>query len=166
MGRQDRVDSHTPDDRPRTMTLHTSPVSHIRIRSDAVAAPIDLGEIARHRDLLLTLADREIRVRYKQTALGVIWVLLQPLLASLIFAFLFGVVAGMPSAGRPYLLFAFAGMISWNLFSQAVARASNSLGGNAHIVAKVYFPRLILPLASLASALVDFAISLGLMFVF
>ena len=94
------------------------------------------------------------------------WVLLQPLMASLIFAFVFGVIARMPSAGLPYLLFAFAGMITWNLFSQTVSRASGSLLGNAHIISKVYFPRLILPLAAIVATLFDFTISLGLMSAF
>ena len=92
------------------MTTTPSSLPHIQVRSDAGRAPIDLREILRHRDLLLTLADRDIRVRYKQTVLGVVWVVLQPLLGSLIFAFVFGVVAHLPSNGRPYVLFAFAGL--------------------------------------------------------
>ncbi len=136
---------------------------HIRIRANERGAVIDVREILRYGDLLLTLADRDLRVRYKQTALGVAWVVLQPLLASLIFAFVFGVVAGLSSNGRPYVLFAFAGLMAWNTFSSILTRVSNSLVGNAQMVSKVYFPRLILPLASVASTLVDFGISLGLM---
>ena len=146
-------------------TTTPSSVPHIQVRSDAGRAPIDLREILRHRDLLLTLADRDIRVRYKQTVLGVVWVVLQPLLGSLIFAFVFGVVAHLPSNGRPYILFAFAGLMAWNTFSNALTRASFSLVGNAHMISKVYFPRLILPLASVASTLIDFGVTLALMFV-
>jgi ABC-2 family transporter len=153
------------DDNLMATTTTPSSVPHIQIRSDAGRAPIELREILRHRDLLLTLADRDVKVRYKQTVLGVAWVVLQPLLGSLIFAFVFGVVAHLPSNGRPYILFAFAGLMAWNTFSSAITRASFSLVSNAHMVSKVYFPRLILPLASVASTLIDFGASLGLMLV-
>ena len=138
---------------------------HIQIRADSGRIPIEFREIYRNRELLLTLAIRDIKVRYKQTALGAIWVILQPLMASLIFAFIFGVIAKMPSDGQPYILFAFAGLISWNLFSQIISKASISLIGNANMISKVYFPRLIMPLSSTGSALVDFAVSLVMMFV-
>lgn len=142
---------------PPTNLLHT------QIRANSGRAPIDFGELARYRDLLWTLADRDVRVRYKQTALGVLWVVLQPLLGSLIFAFVFGVVAGLPSNGVPYVLFAFAGLTAWNTFSGAVTRASTSLTNSSGMVSKVYFPRLILPLSSLGSVVVDFAVSLIMM---
>ncbi len=138
---------------------------HVQIRSDGKRSPIDLLELLQSRDLLLNLAIRDIKVRYKQTALGIVWVVLQPLLTSLIFAFIFGVLARMPSEGVPYILFAFAGLMAWNLFSQTVSKASSSLISNAHMVSKVYFPRLILPLSSAASALVDFAVTLAMLFV-
>jgi lipopolysaccharide transport system permease protein len=126
---------------------------------------IDLRELARYRELLLTLADRDLRVRYKQTALGVVWVVLQPLLASLIFAFVFGVVAGLAKTGRPYVLFAFAGLMAWNAFANIISRVSNSLVSNAAMLSKIYFPRLILPLSTAAATLVDFGVSLALMIV-
>ena len=138
-------------------------IPRIRIRADDVGAIIDLQELVHYRDLLLTLAARDLRVRYKQTILGIGWVVLQPLLASLIFSFVFGIVAGLSSNGRPYFLFAFAGMVAWNTFASAVTRISNSLVGNAHIISKIYFPRLIMPLASVATTLVDFCVSLGLL---
>jgi lipopolysaccharide transport system permease protein len=141
-----------------------SNLPHIQIRSDAGGAPIELREIVRHRDLLLRLADRDIKLRYKQTVLGVTWVVLQPLMASLIFAFVFGVVAHLPSEERPYLLFAYAGLMAWNVFSQTLTRVSYSLVSNGHLISKVYFPRMILPMASMTSTLVDFIASLGLMF--
>jgi lipopolysaccharide transport system permease protein len=146
-------------------TSSASNLYHIQIRSDSDRATFNLREILRHRDLLLRLADRDIRVRYKQTVLGMAWVVLQPLLASLIFAFIFGVLARMPSEGRPYILFAFSGLLAWNTFSQTVTRVSFALVGNAHLVSKVYFPRLILPIASVASTLVDFMVALVLMFI-
>jgi lipopolysaccharide transport system permease protein len=139
-------------------------IPYIRIRADEPGKLIDVPELLRYRDLLWTLADRDLRVRYKQTALGVIWVILQPLMASLIFAFVFGVVAKLPSDGnKPYLLFAFAGMTAWGVFSGVLTKVNTSLVSNAGMLTKIYFPRLILPLASTASALVDSSFSLGLM---
>ncbi|HEX3447062.1 MAG TPA: ABC transporter permease [Isosphaeraceae bacterium] len=145
-------------------TASPSNFQHIQIRSDSNLATLDLQEIFRYRDLLLTLADRDIRVRYKQTVIGVAWVVLQPLMTSLIFAFVFGVLARLPSEGRPYILFAFSGLLAWNAFSQTLTRVSFALVGNVHLVSKVYFPRLILPLAAMASTLVDFVVALVLMF--
>jgi lipopolysaccharide transport system permease protein len=145
-------------------TASPSNFHHIQIRSDSDLTTLDLREIYRYRDLLLTLADRDIRVRYKQTVIGVAWVVLQPLMTSLIFAFIFGVLARFPSEGRPYVLFAFSGILAWNVFSQTLTRVSFALVGNAHLVSKVYFPRLILPLAAVASTLVDFVVALVLMF--
>ncbi len=142
----------------------SSTAQHIQVRSDAGWAPIDLREILRHWGLLVTLAERDLKVRYKQTVLGVVWVLLQPLMAALIFAFIFGVLARFPSNGKPYVLFAFAGLMAWNVFAQTLTRVSYSLIANGHMVSKVYFPRLILPLASVASTLIDFGVALGLMF--
>ena len=138
-------------------------IPHVRIRPHAGRGAIDFGEIARYGDLLLTLTDRDIKVRYKQTVLGVLWVVLQPLIASLIFAFVFGIVAGLSSNGRPYVLFAFAGLTAWNTFANVLSRASGSIVSNAHIVSKVYFPRLLLPFSAAASTLVDLAVSLGVM---
>jgi lipopolysaccharide transport system permease protein len=137
---------------------------HIRIRATESSSLIDLPELLRFRDLLWTLAERDLRVRYKQTALGVIWVVLQPLIPALIFAFLFGFIAGLPSDGEPYLVFAFAGMMAWNTFANVLNRVSSSMLVNSGLLAKVYFPRLILPLSSVISALVDTLCSLAAMF--
>ncbi len=138
---------------------------HVRIRANEPAPLIDVPELMRFRDLLWTLAERDLRVRYKQTALGVIWVVLQPLMAALIFAFVFGVIAGMPSDGEPYLVFAFAGMTAWNTFANVLNKVSVSLVANGAMLSKIYFPRLVLPLSSVLSALVDSSFSLVLMFV-
>jgi lipopolysaccharide transport system permease protein len=122
----------------------------------------DLAETWRARDLLLTLAERDLRLRYRQTVLGVIWVVLQPLVAAGIFTFVFSTIAGLESDGRPYLLFTFAAMAGWNLFSGVLSRASASLVGNGHLLTRVYFPRLVLPLSVVPSALLDFAVSLAM----
>ncbi len=122
----------------------------------------ELGETWQARDLLFTFADRDLRLRYRQTALGVVWVVLQPLIAAGIFTFVFGTVAHLSSDGRPYLVFTFAALTGWNLFSGILTRASACLIGNANMVSRVYFPRLLLPLSVIPGALVDFAVSLGL----
>ena len=120
-------------------------------------------EIWNFRDLLVTLANRDLKIRYKQTALGVIWVVLQPLLAAGVFSFVFGVVAGLPSNGTPYLVFSFAGLLGWNFFSNVLSKVSSCLVGNAQLISKVFFPRLVLPLSGLGSCFVDFAVGLTLM---
>src|ERR1022692_63068 len=128
-------------------------------------AALNLRELWRYRDLLSILIERDIKLRYKQTALGIVWVVLQPLIAALIFAVIFGRLAKLPSDGAPYLLFVFCGLTAWNYFSQALQRAGNSLVSNAQLVSKIYFPRLLIPLAHTLAVLVDFVVMLLVLFV-
>lgn len=141
------------------------PRPHLTIRPTHGWIALDLREIWGFRDLLVSLANRDLKIRYKQTALGVIWVVLQPLLAAGVFSFVFGAVAGMPSGGRPYLVFSFAGLLGWNFFSNVLSKVSGCLVGNAQLISKVFFPRLILPLSGLGSCVVDFAVGLVMMVV-
>src|SRR6187402_419422 len=127
-----------------------------RIRTSSGWTALNLPEIWRFRDLLLSLATRDLKLRYKQTALGVIWVVIQPLMAAGIFSFVFGKVANLSSDGVPYLLFSFAGLLGWNLFSNTVTKCSICLVGNSQLISKVFFPRLILPFCVVPSVLVDF----------
>jgi len=124
---------------------------------------LDLKALWRFRDLLHAFAMRDIRLRYRQTALGVIWVVLQPLLSALIFAVVFGFIAKMPSQGMPYFLIAFSGMMGWTLFFGNLTRITPSLVANASLVRKIYFPRLLVPLGVVPSVLLDFLVSLGVM---
>ncbi|MEP7288292.1 MAG: ABC transporter permease [Chloroflexota bacterium] len=140
-------------------------LKHIRIQPATTWFPIDFGEIWAFRDLFAILAMRDIKLRYKQTMLGIIWVILQPLVASLIFAVIFGRIAALPSDGKPYLLFIYAGMLPWNLFAGCLQRAGNSLISDAKLITKVYFPRLIIPIASSAAVLLDFAVAFVVMIV-
>jgi lipopolysaccharide transport system permease protein len=126
---------------------------------------IDFKALWRFRDLLHAFAVRDIRLRYRQTALGATWVVLQPLLSALIFAVVFGFIAKMPSQGVPYFLIAFSGMMGWTLFMGNLTRVTPSLVANAALVRKIYFPRLLIPLGVVPSVLVDFLVSLGVMFV-
>lgn len=119
-------------------------------------------DIWRYRDLLGFLTLRDIRVRYKQTVLGVGWALIQPVVTTGIFSFVFGKLAGMPSGGVPYPLLVLAGLLPWQLFSSALAGSSASLISNANLISKVYFPRLIIPLSALGVAMIDFAVVLAL----
>ena len=132
----------------------------VRIRPPRRWEAVDLSSLWRFRDLLFALAVRDIKLRYRQTLLGVVWVVLQPLLGAGIFAFVFGRVARLDSGGEPYLLFAYAGLLAWNLFNGVVLKASGALVTNASLVAKVFFPRLLLPFSGVLSTLVDFGIAL------
>jgi lipopolysaccharide transport system permease protein len=118
---------------------------------------LDLRSLWLHRELLYFLVWRDVRVRYKQTMIGAGWAILQPLLTTIIFAVVFGRLAAMPSDGVPYPLFAYAALLPWTYFSQAVTRSGASLVGNANLITKVYFPRLLVPLASVATPVVDLA---------
>ncbi|HEX9484775.1 MAG TPA: ABC transporter permease [Gemmatimonadaceae bacterium] len=136
--------------------LHLVPLR--RIRSDARRTPLDLPELWRYRDLWLTLALRDVKLRYRQTALGIAWVVLLPLIASGVFTLVFGVVAHLPSEGNPYFLFVFAGFLGWTAFQNTLQRCSISLIGNTTLVTKVYFPRIMLPASSVLASVLDFAI--------
>jgi lipopolysaccharide transport system permease protein len=125
---------------------------------------LNLQELWEYRDLLLILAGRDVKLRYKQTALGILWVVLQPIIAALIFTVIFGRFAKLPSDGSPYLLFVFCGLLPWTYFSGAVQRASNSLIADSRLISKVYFPRLLIPIASTLSVSIDFGVSLVILF--
>ena len=122
-----------------------------------------MRDIWEFRDLLLTLGMRDVKLVYKQTLLGVAWVVLQPLLGAGIFTFVFGMLADMPSGKLPYFAFSFAGMLGWTLFSTTLNGASLVMVTNSHLVSKIYFPRLILPLSSAFQPVVNFGVSLVLM---
>ena len=132
----------------------------VRIGEGATSPLRALRELWNYRDLFNALGARDLRLRYRQTALGVLWVVLQPLAAALIFAFVFGHVAKVPTDGQPYVLFSLAALTGWNFFSSILTRASASLIQNPQLVSRVYFPRLILPLAVVPAALVDLAVTL------
>lgn len=137
------------------------PVLHIRPSSTNLAAA--LGELWAHRELLAFFAWRDLKVRYKQTALGVAWALLQPLFMMIVFSVFFGNLAKVPSDGLPYPIFAYCGLLPWQLFAYVLTNASNSLVANERLVTKVYFSRMTLPISSVLAGLVDFAIAFALL---
>jgi lipopolysaccharide transport system permease protein len=120
---------------------------------------VSLKDLWAYRELLFFLTWRDVKVRYKQTALGAAWAILQPLFMMVIFTIFFGRLAGVDSAGIPYPLFALAGLVPWTFFSNAITASGNSLVGSAHLITKVYFPRLIVPAAAMLAGLVDFALA-------
>jgi len=133
----------------------------VRIRPPGRWEALNLSALWRFRDLLWALALRDIKLRYRQTVLGVLWVVLQPLLGAGIFAFVFGRIAKLDSGGVPYVLFTYVGLLAWNLFSTTATKATTALVSNASLVSKVAFPRLLLPLSAAVSGLVDFAVGLA-----
>jgi lipopolysaccharide transport system permease protein len=139
------------------------PKPYLTIRPSSGWAAINIAEVWRFRDLLMSLAGRDLKLRYKQTALGVAWVVLQPLLAAGIFSFVFGKLASFPSHGVPYFLFSYVGLLGWNLFANTVTKTSTCLLGNSQLISKVFFPRLVLPLSAIPSVMVDFAVAAGML---
>jgi lipopolysaccharide transport system permease protein len=124
---------------------------------------LKLRDVWEYRELLYFLTWRDVKVRYKQTALGALWALLQPFFMMVIFTILFGRLAGIKSDGIPYPLFALAGLVPWTFFSNSVTSSSNSLVGSANLITKVYFPRLIVPASAMMAGLVDFFLAFGLL---
>ena len=127
---------------------------------------VDWKDLWAHRELLYFLVWRDLKVRYKQTALGIAWVLLQPLLMTLVFTVVLGRLVRISSNGIPYPLFAYSGLMLWTFFSGAIAVAGNCLVGNANLITKIYFPRLIIPLATVFARVVDLAVAFVILIAF
>ncbi len=125
---------------------------------------VNWSEIWRFRELLYFLAWRDVTIRYKQTALGILWAFIQPFLKLVVFSVIFGGLAKIDSEGFPYPIFVYAGLLPWQFFSESLSRSSFSVVGSANLITKVYFPRLIVPLSSAGACLVDFAISFVILF--
>lgn len=124
---------------------------------------LDWRELWAYRELLWVLTMRDIKVRYKQTVLGAAWAIIRPFITMVIFSVVFGQLAKMPSDGYPYPVFVYAGLLPWTFFAGAIGASGNSLVGSAHLVSKVYFPRLIIPLSSVGAGLVDLLVSTGIL---
>ena len=148
------------------MSAHSLSNPHtVVIRPPKGLAPLDLKLLWQFRDLLRAFAERDIRLRYRQTVLGAAWVILQPLMGAGIFSIVFGLIAKLPSDGVPYFLITYSGFLGWTLFQGIVARVSPSLVANSALIRKVFFPRLLVPLGVVPSVVLDFLVSLVLMFV-
>jgi len=141
----------------QTRTLEKSPV--IRITPPARWWEIPFGEVWEYRELLYFFVWRDIKIRYKQTAIGAAWAVLQPLLTMIVFTLFFGKLAHIPSDGLPYPIFYYSALLPWIYFAASLQNTTNTIVENQRVVTKVYFPRLILPLSSVCSGLVDFGVS-------
>jgi lipopolysaccharide transport system permease protein len=140
-------------------------VPYLKICPPTLWVPVNLGEVWEYRELLSAFTWRDIKIRYKQTALGFLWAIIQPLFMMLIFTIFFGRLAKIPSDGIPYPLFVLAALVPWTLFAEGLTRSTNSMITNAGIMTKVYFPRLIMPISGILSPLVDFCFSFSILIV-
>jgi lipopolysaccharide transport system permease protein len=131
----------------------------LRIQPSRGWVSLKLGELWEYRELLYFLIWRDIKVRYKQTALGATWAIIQPFFTMVVFSLFFGKLAKIPSDGIPYPIFSFAALVPWTFFANGLGQSSNSLVGSANLITKVYFPRLTIPIASVLSGIVDFALA-------
>lgn len=136
---------------------------HTRIVPSSGWVPLKVRDMWEYRELLYFLTWRDIKVRYKQTALGAAWAILQPFMTMVAFSLFFGQLGKIPSDGVPYPVFSFAALLPWGFFANALSQSSNSVVGSASLVSKVYFPRLVIPIASVLSGVVDFGIAFGVM---
>ena len=151
--------------------MSSGDVQQVRfLRPHRKAFALNLRELWSHQELLLFFIWRDLKVRYKQTVIGALWAVLQPFFTMIVFSIFFGNLAKIPSDGVPYPIFSYCGLLPWTLFSRGIAQASNSLVANTQLISKVYFPRLLLPIAAVVTGVVDFAIAflvlIGMMFYF
>lgn len=156
--------AHVVADRQAELHVAEPPVRGLKIAPGRRWPGLDLRELWSYRGLFFFLVWRDVKVRYAQTVLGAGWAILQPVLATGVFSLIFGGFARIPSDGTPYPLFSLAGLVPWTYFATALTGSSNSLISNAHVITKVYFPRLVVPLAPVLAGLVDLAITLVLLF--
>jgi len=147
----------------RTPQLPDEPLFVVEARKFGVG--MNLKELWTHRELLYFLVWRDVKIRYKQTLLGAAWAIIQPLLTMLVFTFIFGKVAKINSNGIPYPIFAYAALLPWTFFANAITTSGNSIVGSAHLITKVYFPRPIIPVASVCAGLIDLAVAFPMLVV-
>lgn len=155
-------DVRSPNQGKLTLTSRmTEPF--IRIQPDSSWVPLDFGELWDYRELVYFLTWRDIQGRYRQMALGWLWIALMPLINMVVFSIVFGKFAQIPSEGIPYPVFTYTALLPWQFFADATSKSASSLINNANLIAKVYFPRLIVPLVATLAGLVDFAVSMGVL---
>jgi lipopolysaccharide transport system permease protein len=148
-------------DATEPLSAETSHASIPTFRIEPARGWITIGfwELWQYRELLYFLTWRDVKVRYKQTALGAAWAIIQPFFMMVVFSLFFGRLAGVPSDGIPYPVFSFCGLLPWQLFAHALTESSNSLVGSQNLITKVYFPRLVIPIAAVLGGMIDFAIA-------
>ncbi len=144
-----------------TQIEHETPLVTLRPSKGWVS--LRLGELWRYRELLYFLTWRDIKVRYKQTVIGAAWAIIQPFTTMVVFSLFFGQLAGIPSDNLPYPIFSYAALVPWTFFAASLTNTSNSLVGNANLIKKIYFPRLVIPLSAVLSNVVDFCLAFGVL---
>ncbi|HZJ47238.1 MAG TPA: ABC transporter permease [Pyrinomonadaceae bacterium] len=142
-----------------SMTTGMDRKNVLRIEPSKGWVPLKMRDLWEYRELVYFLVWRNVKIRYKQTALGASWAIIQPFMTMLVFSLFFGRLAKVPSDNVPYPIFSFAGLVPWTFFANSLSLASNSLIGSAHLITKVYFPRLAIPIATVLSGVVDFAVA-------
>src|SRR3954470_9445511 len=157
------VNTSTTADERLSQVIHLPEKPLLTLTPSQGWISLNLGEVWAHRELLYFLTWRDIKIRYKQTALGAIWAIIQPLFPMLIFTLFFGRLAKIPSDGIPYSIFAYAGLLPWTYFASAVGNSSNSIVGSSNLISRVYFPRMIIPASAVLASLLDFAIAFVLL---
>ncbi len=138
---------------------------HLRIEPSQGFVPLKIKDLWEYRELLYFLVWRDIKVRYKQTALGILWAIIQPVMTMVVFSIFFGNLAKLSSDGIPYPIFSFAALVPWTLFSNGLTQATNSLVASSNLIKKVYFPRLIIPIATVLAGVIDFLLAFGVLLI-
>ncbi len=151
------IDDIRQEDEPSNFEAAPQPV--LRIEPSSGWASLGLGELWSYRELLYFLIWRDVKVRYKQTAIGAAWAIIQPFFSMLVFSLFFGKLAKMPSDGIPYPVFSYAALVPWTFFAQGLNQSSESLVGSANLIRKVYFPRLVVPISAVCSGMIDFTLA-------
>lgn len=161
---QDRVESRSARNGTVSKSQPVESVPVLRIQPSHGWVSLQWREFWAYRELLYFLTWRDIKVRYKQTVLGAAWAIIQPFLTMVVFSLFFGKLASVPSDGIPYPIFSYAGLVPWTFFAYGLSQASNSLVGSSNLIKKVYFPRLIVPVSSVLSGVIDFALAFLVLF--
>lgn len=146
-------------------TSHSEEQPYLHIKPSKGWVSLQLRELWKYRELLYFLTWRDIKVRYKQTVIGAAWAILQPVMTMIVFSIFFGGLAKMPSDGVPYPIFSYAALVPWTFFAYGLGQASNSLVGSSNLIKKIYFPRLIIPLSSVLSGVLDFLLAFAVLII-
>jgi lipopolysaccharide transport system permease protein len=154
-----------PDNSVEEEPADTASSRILRVQPSSGWVPLKLAELWEYRELLYFLTWRDIKVRYKQTALGATWAIIQPFFTMVVFSLFFGRLAKVPSDGIPYPVFSFAALVPWTFFANGLSQSSNSLVGNSNLIKKVYFPRLAVPISTVLSEIIDFALAFAVLLI-
>ena len=167
---QEDYQAHPAPEKPLLIQPVSTKVTHLHIGPPKGIPTPNFRELFQYRELLYFLVWRDIKVRYKQTLLGAAWAIIQPLMTMIVFSLFFGRLAGVPSDGMPYPIFSYAALVPWIFFANGVTGSANSLVGSSHLITKVYFPRLVIPVSTVLSGIPDFLLAflvlLGMMLFF